>query len=567
MIRDMTLPPDSDRYPLDAGVQPDVTASPGWEAIDDELKARCLNAASQYVIQVKPGSEEWMEKQVVDPPTFAGYRALRLLQKEAPDLLKRLPDSAWKNWAPVVIAYPESVGVVGQEPMLQLVAEAYRHAPDEIIRTLNAVMSRENEEHGHIFVIGKLELCLDEPLVRGLLERAMTDSTLKAGSLGDILGEVLPRVDQATVQVARCLVKMPAPAVGEAREKARVAAAATLARGGQTGFDSLWADLQNDPDFCAEVLTEIAKLNDQLHAAMIADSLREESIAELYIFTARQFPPERDPRREGAHWVTDQESVYCFRDALLERLCAKGTPASYQAVQRIAEVLPYDWLKHVVHRARAIALSRTWEGCPPGVLLKMVRQRDSRLVESGEQLLDAVMASLKKLQADLRAEVPAVRHLWNDDDTPKHEEALSDEVCQHLKRDLEGTGVVANREVQVNKRRRTDIHVDAIQRDPRTDELDTVTLIIEVKGCWHDELCDAMRTQLRDGYLKQNNCPYGIYLVGWFMCPKWRDDDLNKTKTRRQNLEDPRGFFDRQAEALSVNGYILRAVVLDTSWC
>jgi hypothetical protein len=99
------------------------------------------------------------------------------------------------------------------------------------------------------------------------------------------------------------------------------------------------------------------------------------------------------------------------------------------------------------------------------------------------------------------------------------------------RKDLEGRGVVFNREVEICRNRGaslgelTDIHVDALARSPGGEEYDVVSAIIEVKGCWHSELVTAMETQLTGRYLEDNPLRHGLYLVGWFSCDQWDGRD------------------------------------------
>jgi hypothetical protein len=113
------------------------------------------------------------------------------------------------------------------------------------------------------------------------------------------------------------------------------------------------------------------------------------------------------------------------------------------------------------------------------------------------------------------------------------------------------------------KGERTDIHVDAVVRGATGDDVDTVTVIIEVKGCWHKELWTAMETQLVDRYLRQSHARHGLYVVGWFNCPQW-----NASDTRRQpgqSVQQARVQLDQQAAQFSPGGIAVQALVIDTS--
>ena len=107
--------------------------------------------------------------------------------------------------------------------------------------------------------------------------------------------------------------------------------------------------------------------------------------------------------------------------------------------------------------------------------------------------------------------------------------------------------------------------MDAIVRGPKREVYDSVTVIIEVKGCWNRELNEAMRTQLVDKYLKDNRCEHGLYLVGWFNCNKWDDNDYKKRDSPQCGIEEAQKQFDAQAAELSQGGVRIKALVIDTA--
>ena len=157
---------------------------------------------------------------------------------------------------------------------------------------------------------------------------------------------------------------------------------------------------------------------------------------------------------------------------------------------------------------------------------------------------------------------------------PNEEERLSDALRRHLERDLRERGIVTNREVEIRPRQgtggdpgeRTDIHVDAVSRLGRN--IERIRVIVEVKGCWNREVNTAISTQLRDRYLKDNDCSHGLYVVGWYLCDQWDSRDGRNGEARRQmpnTLADARQRFSQQAAAESDETATLAAVVLDCS--
>jgi hypothetical protein len=110
--------------------------------------------------------------------------------------------------------------------------------------------------------------------------------------------------------------------------------------------------------------------------------------------------------------------------------------------------------------------------------------------------------------------------------------------------------------------------VEATRSLPTGGPAQVFAAIIESKGCWHHELMTAMKTQLVDRYLLRNPAVSdGIYLVAWFDPTLWDPTD-NRQKAMvgvRADIHALQGILSEQAEALSVNGRRIHAVVLDVS--
>ena len=162
-----------------------------------------------------------------------------------------------------------------------------------------------------------------------------------------------------------------------------------------------------------------------------------------------------------------------------------------------------------------------------------------------------------------RQKVGQVDRYW-----PKDEEDLSDWLARELIRKVAGT--VVNREVQVRPRipgvagsgARTDVQLEAVARG--NGDAETIGVIIEVKGDWHDEVETAMERQLRDDYLATTGYRHGIYVVGRFVCESWKEGDKKRAARRVEGtIEEVQTHFAAQATALSTGGVLLEAVVID----
>ncbi len=167
--------------------------------------------------------------------------------------------------------------------------------------------------------------------------------------------------------------------------------------------------------------------------------------------------------------------------------------------------------------------------------------------------------------------VPFPRAVWNEDsDNRSHkndENFLSSYFKQHLQTELVERSILVEREVELRATKsgdgqRTDILVQAVKK--HGSEEPVATVVIEVKGCWNKDLETAMEEQLRDRYLKKNGWCCGVYLVGWFLCDRWRRARVaRRAPGPEDTIEAWRDKLAKQAQELCVDGFRLRAFVLD----
>jgi hypothetical protein len=99
------------------------------------------------------------------------------------------------------------------------------------------------------------------------------------------------------------------------------------------------------------------------------------------------------------------------------------------------------------------------------------------------------------------------------------------------------------------------------------DVFDSISVIVEAKGCWNAKLEHAMKTQLADRYLKDNRCQHGLYLVGWFYCDQWDDTDNRKKQAQKLtiNIDEAKEKFSVQAQELSRQDIKIKAFVLNAA--
>jgi hypothetical protein len=555
-----------------SGAEWDMTALPGWEAADDCTRTRIVEASKGWILEGDPRTDEWFGKDKTYRPAFAGYRALCLVLRFAPEFLQGLPADVWEKWTPIILNFPVTLNTEEEkDPHMRLVAMTYDRAPDRFISTLLSLIDHEDAK-GPVFVTRSLERCWDGRLARAVLEKAK-DPALKPSTFGVLLDELLHYGLPEAREFAESLVASGAQGDDEHRRRAVVAARSLFYSVEDSGWDVLWPAMQADDRFGGDVVDEIS--SGVRDTGLPYEHLTESQIADFYVWMARRYPrSEYFLGHDGDGFITygRKENISEWRDGVMQHLRNHGTFEACRQIERIAAELPelQETLKWTLYQARAEARRRTWLPPEPEHVLKLAARPGTRLVRNGDQLLEVLIESLGRLEDKLQGETPMAPALW-DRDRPKDEDWFSDYVTQHLREDLRGRGVVLGREVVIRKGEgqgrgeRTDVHVDAAVLGSVPDSRDTISVIVEVKGCWNGELDTAMDDQLVSRYLDNPTCRHGLYLVGWFNCEQWDQTDPRRARAPRYGLEEARERFAQQAKVLSERGPHVRAVVVNAA--
>jgi len=550
----------------------DLTSLPSWKNCEEPLQRRIIEAAQKYILANDANPDKWLGTTIYHRPAVAGYKAFILLDKCKPDFLVSLDPLVWKKWAPVFLGFPERRGSdENQKAYSDLMMKVCEKATDEIIDTLLKIIDRENKEHnGTLFVLGRIENCLNGQIKHALLEKAK-DLALKPLGVGELLSILVKANDSNAKVYAMSLLTMPLPQ--EMRERAKHAALSLLTHSEDVGWDSVWASVQEDVEFGKEIFMALPREIQFDEGIMLSDRIGEEKVGQLFIWLSTHFPRGEDPVEEGAHFVGDRESLANFRDGLLRALKSKGTSQAIRALEDIAREFPDLNVNFYLVKARERFRETNWSPLLPENFLALTKNSLSRLVLNSEQLVEALIESLRRLEKKLQGETPAAIFLWDKQTPlkfrPKVENDFSDYIKSHLIDDLEQNTIIALREVEIRRKQgkegspgeRTDIYVAGLV----TSNQRPVRVIIEVKGCWNDAVNHAMETQLLDRYMNKPGTDHGIYLVGWFCCEQWDSEDTKKNNTSCDTLNDLRKELEEQADHLSSNGKIIKACVLNCS--
>ena len=576
--RELTLSPRSTHYGGDQDFI--ITEMPGWRDADEEIRNRIVAAADKYLKVAEPLVSGWLGTGTYQRADYAAYRALILLRETHRETYDHLGPDLWRKWVPVVAAVDRLTGADEARLHDDIVAEASTVAPAEFAETVRKLIRAERDKTPKVpdktqqlvpfFILRRLAKCWGGSALKDVVFVELQDPDNSSAQFQALLEPLL----EADFAPARdYAIGLLAEARPERRDYVLAVALGLAQFCAFHVWTDIWRLVLDREDIGEDLFLRLAEHG--RFQAPFYTALSEPALGDLYLWLERKFPHTDDPNRLGgmAHWVGPREMVADLRDGVLRHIIELGTDAGLKTLREIIAQRPdLTWLPLQLSRAEQIMRARTWTPLTPTEIVKVASSKRGRLVRSAEDLCEILLELLRKYEAELHGEQTPVRSLWDRQADksmrPVEEDALSDHVKQFLKRELADSGVVLNREVEVGRvpgtpvGTRTDIKIDAIRHGEEGEAYDAIVAVIETKGCWNPLLLTAIKTQLRDDYLKRLGAPLGIHLVGWFDKAKWDETDNRKRRAPSWDLDEARRRLDEKAAEVA-KGYIIRAVVLD----
>jgi hypothetical protein len=484
--------------------------------------------------------------------------------------LEGLSPEVWARWSPAILTWP-TFGEEEETAQREIAKIAYAQAEESVVDAASRLIdSNELNRSAQIAVIfGLLRGAAGDRLWSALL-KLLDGTKLNPDQEGYLLSMLFEAGVIRARDHALSLVTAPPPSGGQPRQRALIAAKELLIHGDNTVWEHVWRAIEADPEFGKEAI--LAVCGSALVGQPKAPSeLNEDELADRFIWLEEQFPRRLDPQHDGAHEVSSRDAIVYFRDNLLRLLKAKASQRACTAIEKIIKRFPeLNWLQVTLIDTKENARRASWIAPNPDTLKELLANHEKRLIRTGDELLSVIRDTLTRLQQKLSSETPRAWFLWEESSRkPKDESAISDYIKGALDDDLKARGIVAGRELEIypSKHGRgasVDIHVDAIARR-RDEDLDRIKTIIEVKGCWNEDLKTAMETQLVDDYFAHSDCRNGLYVVGWFDREGWNESDYRRRRVPFKTRDEAQCFLDDQARRLSVDGRKILAVVIDCS--
>ncbi len=548
---------------------PLIAELPSWRAASGEVRSRLLAAAEKYLLRWRPEPETSVGTDKSHRPDEAGYKALCLLAQEATERLAALPVDAWDTWLPVIFAYRLTAGLGPEEPHRDIMKLACERAPAaRFIECLRHTIAREKTEGGRLWILRRLQLCEGDPLVAALLDE-LKAADLPPEGFESLLEDLLRRGVGEAKAFALALVRdsntKGDAAAGGRRTKAAVA---LLQLPERVPWEAVAASFARDEQWADEVVRRLAATFSEPELSGFSD----ENLGAFHSWLAKRFPVGKDPTPEPSSpegppcSIDERWDVGRYRDRLLQELSGRGTEGAVRSLTALVEEFPErPGLKRCLFAARTAYHHNTWRPLELAELLAITTRPGRRLVRNAAHLQDAILEALACIAEKLQGKPPAAEDLW-DGEQPKAEAELSDWLKRHLDVELDRLGIITAREVQITPGEKVDLWVTANVLDPATETTRRITVLLEVKGCWHEELWSAMGKQLTQRYLEgHHDCQHGIYVVAWFRCERWSPGDSRSKKNSTWTLEAAREELERQATHLSIDGKEIRAFILDAT--
>jgi hypothetical protein len=562
---DLSVEPGQNRYTRH--FQSDLTKFPGWEVADEAVHERIINAAERYLLGGDPVPDQWFGQNKFNHAAAAGYRALRLLAEYHPDRLATLGAEVWSRWAPIIVSWP-SDALEDSEMNKRLIAICFSIAPTEtrdwFLRSLDA----EITQSGHAFPVRRLGTDVLAQVEEQVLQRVANDDLPRTPRV-DMLAVLLQHGSAAARQQAEQLVDASRLQTDTEHRALAIDVARLLAEyAPDAGWPVVWPLVHADSEFGRAVFEAVASGSER----SVVSRLGEAELAELFSWLEAQYPHAEDPPLKDG-FAGPREQIGHWRDQVLMGLANTGTEEAIVQLDRLQQSVPHlEWLSRLRREAQELLRRSRWIPPKPADVVCLAADASRRWVTNDAELRDVLVASLHRANEALQSATPAAADLWDTSARrPKQENELSDWLKRHLDKDLRGRGTVVGREVQIRPGPRGkmgesgDLVVEAPAGE-RVEGADIVSVTIEVKGCWHPNVNEAMRSQLAERYLLPEGQRQGIYVVGWFATDDWDTDDWRRTPCGRRTLQESRAFFADQTHEVSAQHDVeIEAVVLDCS--
>ncbi|MCA9499833.1 MAG: hypothetical protein KC588_11620, partial [Nitrospira sp.] len=454
LLRELSLEANATNY--DSAFEWDLMKLPGWMSAEPTIRERIVLVTEKFILCHAPNSADWLGTGQWKTSVLSDYSALAFLLQTKPGVLHGLSSTQMEKWCPIIVSFPFLHNDRDRAVRDDLLKIAYDKSPNVVLEVAKILIDKEIRTGERIGTATELNTIWDNQIANFLLQYAKSNET-KPKAMGSLLSVLFAHDNTAEARsFAESLLCLPPPQAEPDRTRAVVAAQTLILDTPDSGWETVWPAIHQDEDFGKEVILGICS-----DYASIGLRLNEGQLADLYVFLRRHFETPQHPSGE-AYYCGPLDNVDMWRNAIIQVLIHRGNFRACEAIRKLQQEFPeLDWLKSVQADAETETRRVTWVPARPQDIVKLANYSELRLVQSGDQLLQVLVESLERFQAQLQGETPEAQFLWdnisNSDAKPKDENTFADYIKIYLEKDLKQRGIVLNREVRIHRGQRTDI--------------------------------------------------------------------------------------------------------------
>ena len=543
--RELRLPVDRHRWAAGAP----LTRAPGWLTLDAAAKATVIDVAASFLgnLPTEPvadlmdaAADAFTIVAIEDPSPYTGLDPDVLLA-----WLKAIRALAWHD--------------EGVTALVQRLAET-RH--DEVEELLLEGIAQDGTQRFpvHLRRLGGFH----SPKIADALNTLARDPNTTAPAVEAALTALIERAPDRGVTTALNIVDRR-PDVKPSRDLPidpsndvhrrwwqSVHACVALIKSARCAdnLDAILSRLTGSPEFAADVIT--AAQPDGSGREPWPD-LSSDQLATLYLWADNTLPHEPDHPR-GA--IVDVIPVFDFGGQVYRRLSNRADHQTVIALNRIADELGDPWPRTTAARIVNALRETQWEALDPVDVRDIVDDPARQVVTSEAQLAALVLEAIDQLGTDVQQNPDFAALYWHQQLEsgwiPRWEKQFTTLLTERIQAKLDG--VVLRQEVQLNLR-----YADTAGAEPDIEAIvlhagEEISVFVEVKGIWHDEVETAIEHQLADRYLTGARSLTGIYFVAAFASDHWVSGDTRRSKARKHDPDALGQFLEGEAERLSTDG-------------